>query len=146
MLDIDHPELFSTFDYSFKFTPQFASSSWEFKNAGQEFYTKANVIGLTYDAIFTAHTLIGQLQFSLGLGALFGRTRNDFDSDLSSSLVFSSKFSYIVFISKNFFTNVSAGRYETKNSFLNGVQHINYTNVQIGYYFPELRSILRRVF
>jgi hypothetical protein len=146
MLDIDHPELFEIYDYSFKLSPQLAINSWEYQNAGQNFYSKANIFGATYDAITTVHTLIGQIQIALGAGGVLGNTRSDNDNDISSSVLLSGRVSWIVFLNKNLFINTNTGSYSTSKKFLNGVESIKYQSVQIGYYFPELHSLMRSLF
>jgi hypothetical protein len=143
MLDVDHPELFEIYDASFKLAPQIILESWEFQSPRQSKEAKAYTAGLSYDAIATLHSIIGQFQVSLGVGGIAGSASYENQSERQVGLLLTTRLSWIVFLNPNFFLAASAARYKTPDEFLDIVNEIQTTSLQLGYYFPELNSLLK---
>lgn len=142
---VDHPQFYSPWDVSLKVSPSFGASSWKSSFGGY------NINLLTYNAVYNLnvnfHTSFGALGIGVGYGLAYLIADDSLGKEISKfTSVVKANVNYVAFFNDRYYFkfNFDAfSQHSELDSSKYGLKGWSETSVGIGYYFPELKSVIR---
>ena len=149
---VRHPQLFSTWDWGGFLSPSFGASSWRssYLLSGRQYNFDFESYNFGYNASLTGFSPLGQLSAGIGfVGSLF--QMSDSQGFKTSKLGIMTRIfvSYSKFFNDRIYFTGGFKTYKPSKSITGQAQYTldswSETYVGLGYYFPEVKSLARKL-
>lgn len=153
MEHINHPQYFSDWGISAGFSPSFSTSSWHqtLRYQDEVFSYRLYTLNVFYNAGFSLHTPFGSPNMSIGMG-MINLIGKDDHADSFNKVVSGVRIdiNYVIFLTHRYYLKLDIQTFRpAENSISRDIFEFDgwsEGSLAIGYYYPELKSVIRNIF
>lgn len=150
--NVQNPRHYSNWDYSFYTFPSIGISSWakDIERNPSNYSYQVTSYYTFYNMALTGHSPIGALALELGYGIGFYQLKNSiaFDENFWRSKI-KIGINYTFFFNKKFYGRIGINQYSINGEITDGITTQKgwlQSYLGIGYYYPNLRYLIKRLF